>query len=269
MGSGNYRMIDTKNKGQLGVVVVAAGRSSRFEGVDKQIAMLGGEAVIAHSLRVFDSFDEVGAIVLVMSPDNHEAGNAAVDLGGFSKVIGVVTGGKRRQDSVRIGLDLHLQRYKPAGRAGRVVRRGYGNYLAGLPGVGGLVGYVEQLPRNRPGASGPVPCSRRSGARVPALQHTAGQHIHGRRRKHDAGILRSDHDGDVLPGGNGAMVAGFGRDLRPSDTGHLAGGYPKTAERQEHFRGRSQPPVRPARRQGNVRQTSRGAVLFYCRYWLR
>ncbi len=99
-------MIDTKNKGQLGVVVVAAGRSSRFEGVDKQIAMLGGEAVIAHSLRVFDSFDEVGAIVLVMSPDNHEAGNAAVDLGGFSKVIGVVTGGKRRQDSVRIGLDM-------------------------------------------------------------------------------------------------------------------------------------------------------------------
>tara|TARA_B100001964_G_scaffold244202_2_gene324728 strand:+ start:1642 stop:2868 length:1227 start_codon:yes stop_codon:yes gene_type:complete len=99
-------MIDTKNKGQLGVVVVAAGRSSRFEGVDKQIAMLGGEAVIAHSLRVFDSFDEVGAIVLVMSPDNHEAGNAAVDLGGFSKIIGVVTGGKRRQDSVRIGLDM-------------------------------------------------------------------------------------------------------------------------------------------------------------------
>jgi 2-C-methyl-D-erythritol 4-phosphate cytidylyltransferase/2-C-methyl-D-erythritol 2,4-cyclodiphosphate synthase len=35
-----------------------------------------------------------------------EAGKSAVEAGGFSKVVGVVAGGERRQDSVKIGLDL-------------------------------------------------------------------------------------------------------------------------------------------------------------------
>jgi 2-C-methyl-D-erythritol 4-phosphate cytidylyltransferase/2-C-methyl-D-erythritol 2,4-cyclodiphosphate synthase len=90
----------------MGVIVVAAGRSSRMGGVDKQLAELGGEAVIAHSLRVFDNFADVGSIVLIMSAENLEAGRAAVDSGGFLKVDGVVVGGERRQDSVKVGLDL-------------------------------------------------------------------------------------------------------------------------------------------------------------------
>ena len=96
----------TENRGRMGVVVVAAGRSSRMEGVDKQVTLLGGEAVISHSLRVFEEFADVGSIVLVMSADNLEAGKAAVEAGGFSKVVDVVAGGERRQDSVKIGLDL-------------------------------------------------------------------------------------------------------------------------------------------------------------------
>ena len=96
----------TENRARMGVVVVAAGRSSRMEGVDKQVTLLGGEAVISHSLRVFEEFAEVGLIVLVMSADNLDAGKAAVEAGGFSKVVDVVAGGERRQDSVKIGLDL-------------------------------------------------------------------------------------------------------------------------------------------------------------------
>jgi 2-C-methyl-D-erythritol 4-phosphate cytidylyltransferase len=96
----------TENRGRMGVVVVAAGRSSRMEGVDKQVTLLGGEAVISHSLRVFEEFADVGSIVLVMSADNLEAGKAAVEAGGFYKVVDVVAGGERRQDSVKIGLDL-------------------------------------------------------------------------------------------------------------------------------------------------------------------
>lgn len=96
----------SENVGRLGVVVVAAGRSSRMGGIDKQVATLGGEAVISHSLRVFEEFDDVGSIVLVMSAENLEEGIDAVNAGGFSKVVGVVRGGERRQDSVKIGLDL-------------------------------------------------------------------------------------------------------------------------------------------------------------------
>lgn len=88
------------------MVIVAAGRSSRMGGVDKQVALLGGEAVIAHSLRVFEEMDVVGSIVLVMSAENLHEGKGVVEAGGFSKVVGVVAGGERRQDSVKIGLDL-------------------------------------------------------------------------------------------------------------------------------------------------------------------
>tara|TARA_B110000196_G_C21103576_1_gene643955 strand:+ start:185 stop:1402 length:1218 start_codon:yes stop_codon:yes gene_type:complete len=96
----------TIKTGRLGVVIVAAGRSSRMEGIDKQVAILGGQSVISHSLRVFEDFDEVGSVVLVMSSENLEAGNEAVNVGGFTKVAAVVAGGVRRQDSVKIGLDL-------------------------------------------------------------------------------------------------------------------------------------------------------------------
>jgi 2-C-methyl-D-erythritol 4-phosphate cytidylyltransferase/2-C-methyl-D-erythritol 2,4-cyclodiphosphate synthase len=99
----------TSNLGRLSVVVVAAGRSSRMDGIDKQVAMLGGEAVISHSLRVFDSYDDVGSIVLVMSAENLDEGKAAVEAGGFAKVVGVVAGGERRQDSVKIGLELLVE----------------------------------------------------------------------------------------------------------------------------------------------------------------
>jgi len=75
-------------------------------GVDKQVALLGGEAVISHSLRVFETFDAVDSAVLVMSAENIEDGRAAVAAGKFTKVVDVVVGGDRRQDSVKIGLDV-------------------------------------------------------------------------------------------------------------------------------------------------------------------
>jgi 2-C-methyl-D-erythritol 4-phosphate cytidylyltransferase/2-C-methyl-D-erythritol 2,4-cyclodiphosphate synthase len=75
-------------------------------GVDKQVALLGGEAIISHSLGVFETFDAVDSAVLVMSAENIEDGRAAVAAGKFTKVVDVVVGGDRRQDSVKIGLDV-------------------------------------------------------------------------------------------------------------------------------------------------------------------
>jgi len=96
----------TSETGKLGVVIVAAGQSSRMGGVDKQVALLGGEAIISHSLGVFETFDAVDSAVLVMSAENIEDGRAAVAAGKFTKVVDVVVGGDRRQDSVKIGLDV-------------------------------------------------------------------------------------------------------------------------------------------------------------------
>ena len=90
----------------LGVIVVAAGRSSRMGGVDKQLLRLGGIPVILHSLRAFESFSSTSSIVLVMSEDNFAAGINVVEESGLSKIVDVVVGGERRKDSVKIGLDV-------------------------------------------------------------------------------------------------------------------------------------------------------------------
>ncbi len=91
---------------RLGVIVVAAGRSSRMLGVDKQLHPLGGIPVILHSLQVFGSFSNTSSIVLVMSEDNFPAGKNIVEESGLSEIVDVVVGGERRQDSVKIGLDV-------------------------------------------------------------------------------------------------------------------------------------------------------------------
>ena len=79
----------------LGVIIVAAGRSSRMGGGDKQLLQLGGIPVILHSLRVFESFSDTSSIVLVMSEHNLDAGINVVDQSGLSKIVDVVVGGER------------------------------------------------------------------------------------------------------------------------------------------------------------------------------
>ena len=74
--------------------------------VDKQLVRLGGIPVILHSLRVFESFSGTGSIVLVMSEDNLEEGRDVVGESGLSKIVDVVAGVERRQDSVKVGLKV-------------------------------------------------------------------------------------------------------------------------------------------------------------------
>ena len=90
----------------VGVIVVAAGRSSRMAGVDKTLAELGGRPLIAHSLDALHSSEAVGSVVLVLSADNIEPATRLVAETPYPKVTSICIGGARRQDSVRIGLDL-------------------------------------------------------------------------------------------------------------------------------------------------------------------
>jgi 2-C-methyl-D-erythritol 4-phosphate cytidylyltransferase / 2-C-methyl-D-erythritol 2,4-cyclodiphosphate synthase len=104
LDSGNYLMSDKTSR--MGVVVVAAGTSSRMGDIDKQVVLLSGQPVITHCLTVFEKSDDVGSIVLVMSAENLEEGKEIVETASFEKVVDVVVGGERRQDSVKIGLDV-------------------------------------------------------------------------------------------------------------------------------------------------------------------
>lgn len=86
-----------------GAVIVAAGRSSRMGGVDKIMALLGGEPMIVRTVRQFQQCDAIKEIVVVTRDDLIVP---IMDLcHGFDKVKAVVVGGDSRDASVHMGLN--------------------------------------------------------------------------------------------------------------------------------------------------------------------
>jgi 2-C-methyl-D-erythritol 4-phosphate cytidylyltransferase len=86
-----------------GAIIVAAGGSSRMGGVDKQFALLGDRPVLAHSVTAFEAAPAVHAIVIVANPLTLDQVQALAHEYGPRKVVAVVPGGARRQDSADNG----------------------------------------------------------------------------------------------------------------------------------------------------------------------
>jgi len=89
----------------VGAVVVAAGRSARMGGVDKIVAPLAGRPLLLHALAAFEACAVVQRVVVVAAPERRDAIAALIAEAGCAKVADVVTGGERRRDSVRAGLE--------------------------------------------------------------------------------------------------------------------------------------------------------------------
>ena len=88
---------------KCGAVIVAAGSASRMGGIDKVMATLGGEPMIARTVRAFQECDAVSEIVIVTRQDLILP---ITDLcKAYPKVTAVVVGGKSRQESVGNGLN--------------------------------------------------------------------------------------------------------------------------------------------------------------------
>lgn len=75
-----------------GAVIVAAGTASRMGGIDKVMAPLGGEPMIARTVRAFQDCDAISEIVIVTRED------LILPITGLcktmDKVTAVVVGGK-------------------------------------------------------------------------------------------------------------------------------------------------------------------------------
>lgn len=97
-------------------ILVAAGRSQRMHGIDKTLAPLAGRPTAAWSIEVFARCDAIHTIVLVSGEKNHEALQSLGVEFGRGKVLAVVPGGARRQDSVANG----LRALEPAASTGLV-----------------------------------------------------------------------------------------------------------------------------------------------------
>lgn len=85
-----------------GAVIVAAGNASRMGGVDKIMADLLGEPVIARTVRTFENCEAIREIVVVTREDLVEQVQQA--CAAFGKVKAVVPGGSDRPASVTAGL---------------------------------------------------------------------------------------------------------------------------------------------------------------------
>ena len=95
-----------------GAVIVAAGNASRMGGIDKVMAQLGGEPMIARTVRQFQNCDAIAEIVIVTR------GDLILPITGLCKempkVKAVVAGGKSRQESVALGLNALSDKMKLA-----------------------------------------------------------------------------------------------------------------------------------------------------------
>ncbi|MDY0087996.1 MAG: 2-C-methyl-D-erythritol 4-phosphate cytidylyltransferase [Coriobacteriia bacterium] len=87
------------------VVLVAGGAGERFgRAGGKQLALLAGRPVFAHSFAIADAVSRVGLVAVVCPPARVEEYAAAVRQNASRAEVRFVAGGERRQDSVAAGL---------------------------------------------------------------------------------------------------------------------------------------------------------------------
>lgn len=87
-------------------VIFAGGVGSRMEGAKrpKQFLELGGKAIICHVLDRFEEASCIQALVLVCVDGWQDYLSDLVDRGGYTKVVGIASGGETGQSSIRNGL---------------------------------------------------------------------------------------------------------------------------------------------------------------------
>lgn len=88
----------------LSAIIVAGGGSQRM-GFDKLFAELNGRPVVAHSIAAFEGAAAVQNIILVARAELLSEYEELIRREAFGKVVAVISGGERRQDSVARGLE--------------------------------------------------------------------------------------------------------------------------------------------------------------------
>ena len=88
-------------------MIVSAGKGLRFmEGKKKQFHSLGGKPILAHTLAKFETCPLIRSILLVVGQEDMDyCLKEIIEQYKFQKVSQIVPGGKRRQESVKNGID--------------------------------------------------------------------------------------------------------------------------------------------------------------------
>ena len=88
-------------------VIVSAGKGHRFmEGKKKQFHFLAGKPILAHTLDKFETCPLIRSILLVVGQEDMDfCMKEVIEKYQFKKISQIVPGGKRRQESVKNGID--------------------------------------------------------------------------------------------------------------------------------------------------------------------
>jgi 2-C-methyl-D-erythritol 4-phosphate cytidylyltransferase len=91
----------------VGLVVVAAGRGERLGfPEEKALVSLLGHPILAWALGAFEGFPEIVERIVVVPPGRESVfQERVIDPLGLDHTVTVVPGGKRRQDSVALGIE--------------------------------------------------------------------------------------------------------------------------------------------------------------------
>ena len=86
-------------------LILAAGKGSRMgQNKNKQFINICHKPLIAHTISAFNSSESIDKIVIVSGKDEEELIKSIVKEYGFNKVVSIVPGGLKRQESVLKGL---------------------------------------------------------------------------------------------------------------------------------------------------------------------
>lgn len=89
------------NDKKTAVIIAAAGMGRRLGGsIPKQFMDIGGQPVVARTLKVFEAMDEIDHIFIVTNEDYMKHCEKLTNEYGISKLTAIVKGGAERQDSV-------------------------------------------------------------------------------------------------------------------------------------------------------------------------
>src|SRR4030043_1810919 len=88
-------------------VIFAAGKGHRFmEGQKKQFYFLGDKPILAHTLDKFETCPLIRSILLVVGQEDMDyCMKEIIEKYHYRKISQIVPGGKRRQESVKNGID--------------------------------------------------------------------------------------------------------------------------------------------------------------------
>ena len=100
-----YEIEELPADGGVPVIVVAAGSSTRMNGINKQTARLCGVPLIIRTLMQFEKCSKISNIILVVKPDELFSMQQLADGYSIKKLSDIVCGGESRQQSVKNGLE--------------------------------------------------------------------------------------------------------------------------------------------------------------------